>query len=141
MRADEHRLQNALLVELSKIDGCVAWRNTVGTFRAYSNPEKIVKAGTPGQADVFAVYEGRFFSIELKAPKGRKRDRQEAWARTVVKCGGTHMWAKLRGGEEADIRSTVHEVVTLVKERGPQGVSPGAQSSILGATREGRAAT
>ena len=142
MRLNEHKLQNRLLVALSKIPGCLCWRHTVGTFRAYGEPEKIVKVGTPGQADVFCVYQGKFFSIELKAEKGRKREGQERWAKAVTRCGGTHIWACLKGGPDLDyeIDATIREVLLVLKSNGPGAEAsspqchPTDRSETLGAT-------
>lgn len=120
MRRDEHKLQNAMLIGLSEA-GALTWRNTVGTFRAYSNPDQIVKVGTPGQADVFCVYQGRFYSIELKAAKGRKRDRQVAWEASVHNHGAIHLWAQLAGDRplQDDIAAVVEATVEAVTQKNP----------------------
>ena len=112
MRLDEHRFQNAILVACSKLSRCRVWRNTVGTFRAYSKPEKIVKVGLPGQADIFGIIDGRFLSIEVKARSGRVRKEQTAWAETVEAMGGLHILARLGDDLDQSVRGVVEEVTS-----------------------------
>jgi len=44
-----------------------------------------VKAGAP---DLVIVWEGRFFGIELKAPKGRLSESQKSTCDMIVRAGG-----------------------------------------------------
>jgi|GEM_PF-1009495 len=120
MRLTEHKFQSMLLVALSRVQGCKVWRNVVGTFRAYSNPEQIVKVGVPGQADIFGMIDGRFLSIEVKAPRGRVRKEQERWGEMVNREGGIHIVA--RAG--CDLDESVREIVSLV-ELSRNGNPPG----------------
>lgn len=93
------------------------WRQQSGVFRAYDNPQNVVRVGQPGMADSLAVVAvtitpdmvgktvGVAVAAEYKTDRGRQSEAQVNWQRAF----------QLRGGIYRVIRSAA-EMVGLVDE-------------------------
>lgn len=98
-------LMRDILVELSKIPGCVFWRNNVG----FDEMRKIRYGLAVGSGDLIGMIDGVFCSIEVKTKKGRVSAEQEAWRRLILQSKGYAM--VVRSVQEAidsvnELRST-----------------------------------
>lgn len=110
-RNPETNIKNEILLAVGGRPDGMAWSQQVGTFRAYDNPERIVKIGQPGMADIMSVVAvkitpdmvgktiGVAVAIEAKTLTGRQRDQQILWAHAFENRGGIYLLA--RSGEQA----------------------------------------
>lgn len=101
-KKEETNLQNGILVALSNA-GHLPWRNQVGVFRAYDNPQRIIKIGTPGMADIIDVVPvvitpemvgktvGVAVAMEIKTLTGQQRENQQLWELALKKRGGIYL--------------------------------------------------
>lgn len=99
---NETNLQNQILLDIGTRPDVLAWRQQVGLFRAYDNPERVVRVGTPGMADIGMIVQveitpdmvGRTIGVavqpEVKTLKGSQRKGQEDWMTAVEKRGGLY---------------------------------------------------
>ena len=62
--------------------GGMAWRNNTGTRGG-------IRYGKKGSGDVFALYKGRFYSVELKTGRDTLSEDQARWIAEVRQQGGT----------------------------------------------------
>lgn len=67
----------------------MVWRNNVGAMRAPGGA--FVKFGEAGAADVFMVYRGKFYGIEIKTKDGKISPAQLAWRTRVLSAGGVYV--------------------------------------------------
>lgn len=98
----ETNISNGILLALSGKD-CLAWKQTVGSFRAIDNPQRIVQVGTPGMSDIMTVRAltitpdmvGKTVGIavahEVKTASGTQRKGQQLWERALNKAGGIYL--------------------------------------------------
>lgn len=75
---------NSILVEACKINGVRCWKNHTGTFRDFSNFDRIIKIGTKGRPDIEGFIKGldRYaihFGIEVKTGSGVQSREQKAY--------------------------------------------------------------
>lgn len=101
----ETNLQNNILLALSQA-GHLPWRNQVGVFRSYDDPNRIIKIGTPGMADIIDVVPvtitpdmvgktvGVAVAIEVKTATGTQRKKQEDFQKAFEKRGGIYRIAR-----------------------------------------------
>jgi len=72
---DEHSIQNAIRLELSKYGFCV-FRANVGKVKMQDG--RWFDTGLPkGFSDLFAIKDGRVYFLEVKTPTGTVRPEQE----------------------------------------------------------------
>ena len=95
-------VQNPALLEVGARPDVLVWRQQVGVFRAYDNPDRVVKVGIKGMADsgmIVAVtvtpeMVGKTIGVavqpEFKVANGKQREHQEDWQRAVEKRGGVY---------------------------------------------------
>jgi hypothetical protein len=81
----------ASIIEYITLKGGLAWRNNTG---GYKTETRFIRFGRVGSGDVFAVYRGKFLSIEVKVGRDRLRPAQEEWMEKVEACGGIPVVAK-----------------------------------------------
>lgn len=107
---DETKIQNAILVAHSQA-GALTWRNHCGAFRAMDNPQRIIKVGTPGMADIISVVPvkitadmvgktiGVAVATEVKTATGAQGQKQKLWQHAYQLRGGIYLIA--RSAEQA----------------------------------------
>lgn len=86
----EKEIQNAILIALSEIPGCLVWRQQSGTFLDPHRKGRRVKVGVPGMSDIGAIYRGLSIQIEVKDVKKRQSDVQRRWQAWVERAGGIY---------------------------------------------------
>ena len=111
-------VQTPALLAVGARPDVLVWRQQVGVFRSYDDPDRLVRVGVPGMSDAMAVVAvevtpamvgrtvGVFVSAEFKTADGRQRKPQRAWQRAVEQRGG--VYAVVRS--EADMRALVARV-------------------------------
>jgi hypothetical protein len=100
--SERNETQNPALLAVGCDPDVMIWRNQVGTFRAFDNPDRIVKIGTKGSADSIGVVAvtvtpemvGRTIGVaiaaEFKTATGRQSPDQKAWQAAFEKRGGMY---------------------------------------------------
>lgn len=95
-------VQNPALLAASSIPGVLAMRQQSGVFRAMTDPDRIVRVGLPGMADVGLIVAvtitpemvgqriGVAVQAEMKTATGRQSDDQRTWAEAVRRAGGVY---------------------------------------------------
>lgn len=72
-----------------RLQGWFAWRNNTGARKIGKH---FVRWGVPGSADILALRNGVFLSLEIKRPGSRthkvRKAQQEQWADEVRRHGG-----------------------------------------------------
>ncbi len=72
--------------------GALAWRNNTGAYKP--DDKRFIRYGTRGSGDIFAVYRGKFYSIEVKTGSDWVRDSQDEWMDKVEAAGGIAVIAR-----------------------------------------------
>ncbi len=105
----ESHIQAAIRAALSRDGNVRVWRNNTGVLP--NGQGGFLRFGLAvGSGDLIGIVMpmGRFFSLEIKTPKGRISPEQYAWQATVRKFGGVAEFA--RSVEEA--LAVVHKIKT-----------------------------
>lgn len=101
-RNQETNISHEILLELSGPD-CLAWKQTVGNFRAIDNPDRIVQVGVPGLPDIMTVRAvtitadmvGKTIGVavahEVKTATGKQRESQLCFQQALEKRGGIYL--------------------------------------------------
>lgn len=86
----ESDIQDAIRLALGREADLALWRNSVGTAEHWDGRrvQRVRYGLAPGSADLVGVCRGRFFALEVKAPKGRVAPEQEQWLAMVRHKGG-----------------------------------------------------
>ena len=100
---ETREVQNPALLAVGQRDDVLIWRQMVGTFRAYTNPNRIIKVGNAGDSDAMSVVKvtitpdmvgktiGVAVAAEFKVPKtGRLSEDQKSFRDAFEKRGGTY---------------------------------------------------
>jgi hypothetical protein len=99
---ETREVQNPALLAVGGRPDVLIWRQQSGVFRAYDNPERIVRVGHPGMADAGAIVQvvitpdmvGKTVGVavqpEFKTRAGRQREAQENWQAAVEQRGGVY---------------------------------------------------
>jgi len=84
LKVSEKEIQKTILDYLH-LRGIFAWRNNTGAFRSvYNGKERFHRFGTPGSGDILGLTkQGKFFSIEVKAPGNKVTPDQERFMTEV----------------------------------------------------------
>lgn len=102
-RNPETDLQNEILLAIGSRPDTLAWRQTVGAFRAMDNPSRIVRVGVPGMSDVMSVVAvtvtprmvGAVVPVavahEIKTATGKQREAQKLWQKAFEERGGIYL--------------------------------------------------
>lgn len=122
MDRPEQDLQRALFQHIRQrgVPGLVAWHTPNGAYLGGKRSRKgVAIAGSimkglgvlPGVSDIIAVYDGKVFALELKAPGGRATEAQLEFISNMERAGAftcvaegldralktLEMWGLLRG--------------------------------------------
>ena len=93
---------NPALLAVGQRRDVMAWKQPTGVFRAYDNPQQIIKVGTPGQSDAMMVVAvtitpdmvGKTIGVavapEFKTATGRQRENQVNWQHAFELRGGIY---------------------------------------------------
>jgi hypothetical protein len=95
----EGAIKNSILLALGEQGDVLAWNAPCGVFRSFDDPQRIVRVGPPGRADILGVCNGRAIAIEVKTATGRLRPDQERWRDAFTQRGG--VWVLARSAEDA----------------------------------------
>ena len=94
--------QNPALLAVGARPDVLAWRQQSGVFRAYDDPQRVVRVGVTGMADAGMIVAmtitpdmvGRTIGVsvqpEFKVGKGAQREAQANWQRAVEARGGVY---------------------------------------------------
>lgn len=94
--------QNPALLAVGARPDVLVWRQQSGLFRAFDNPDRIVRIGQPGMADSAMIVAvtitpdmvGKTIGVavqpEFKTLKGGQRENQQRWQIAVEKRGGIY---------------------------------------------------
>lgn len=101
----ETNTQAEILLALSQA-GALVWRNQVGVFRAMDDPQRVVKVGVPGMADIIGVVPvkitadmvgktiGVAMAVEVKTATGQQRQKQKLWQLAAERRGAIYRIAR-----------------------------------------------
>lgn len=110
MKNPETYIQNATLLAVGGRPDVLAFRQMSGVFRAMDNPDRVVRVGLPGMADLGLIVAvtidpsmvGRTIGVavqaEVKTCTGRQRDDQRTWQAAVEQRGG--IYQLVRSGDD-----------------------------------------
>jgi hypothetical protein len=71
------------------------WRSNTGAFAGeYKGKKRFVRFGKKGTPDIFAVYDGEIFGIEVKGPNGELSEEQKEWRNEFWHAGGYYVVAR-----------------------------------------------
>ena len=103
MATPETNVKNECFLAAGSDPAVLMWRQQVGIFRAYDNPDRIIKAGMPGQSDscmavcveITPEMVGQKIAVlcqpEFKRPKGgRQSPKQKDWQKAIEQVGGIY---------------------------------------------------
>ena len=96
-------LINIVLLYLSTVKLCRAWRNETGM--AFTQRGTPVKYGLKGSADILGCWNSKFISIEIKTVNDKQRDQQKLFQTAIGKCGGIYILAY----ELDDVKKYIHD--------------------------------
>lgn len=97
MRAPTETALVRAVIKCLGLHGWMAWRNNTGGLRI---GKRLVRFGTLGSGDVFALKDGVFLSLECKMPGNTPTAHQQAWMELVSRSGG--VGAVIRSLQELD---------------------------------------
>lgn len=98
----ETKIQNTALLAVGQRPDVLAMRLHSGVFRAYDDPDKIVRVGQPGLPDTMMLVAveirpemvGRTIAVavaaEIKTAKGRQSEPQKRWQQAFERRGGVY---------------------------------------------------
>jgi len=98
----ETKIQNAALLAVGQRPDVLAMRLQSGVFRAYDDPDKIVRIGQPGLPDTMMLVAtqitpdmiGKTIAVavaaEIKTAKGRQSEAQRNWQAAFEARGGVY---------------------------------------------------
>lgn len=67
------------------------WRNNSGAWKVEN---RFIRFGQPGSPDIFCLYKGKCYGIEVKNEKGKQSDLQQAWEISFQFAGGIYILAR-----------------------------------------------
>lgn len=68
------------------------WRNNSGAMKTEHGA--FVRFGTPGSPDIFCIWDGLIYGIEVKSPNGRLSEIQQSFLKEFEKAGGIPIVAR-----------------------------------------------
>ena len=104
MQISEKTIQTDILAWLN-FNGFFAWKNHLGGIHRAGQPT--TKNPNRGAPDIFAVKDGFFLGIEVKAPGGRPAEHQILWLEKFRQHGGHPV-----------IASSLDACITAIKQTG-----------------------
>lgn len=122
----EKAIQNEVLVDVTALEGVMAWRENsgfawvgeevkvrVGRSILVTPDMKILKnarplrAGTPGIGDIMGSAKGRAFALEIKDADGRQEESQMRFEQAFTRAGGAYSVVRSREEAVAFLRRSV----------------------------------
>lgn len=89
----ERQIQRDIQLRFGALPWMRLWRVNVGVARTPDGG--MMRFGLPGMADLSGIVAcGRRLEIEVKGPKGRLTEQQEAWGRCISALGGLYLVAR-----------------------------------------------
>lgn len=116
----ETKIQNACLLATGDHGDVLAWRQMSGVFRAMDDPERVVRVGQTGMADIGMIVPvvitadmvGQTIGVavqpEVKTRKGRQAEDQHTWQEAVQRAGGIYRLVR----SAADMTALIEDVRT-----------------------------
>ena len=98
----ETKIQNSCLLATVDHPDVLVWRQQSGVFRAMDDPDRVVRVGQPGMADlgmivpvtITAAMVGLTVGVavqpEIKTRKGKQAKDQHTWQAAVQRAGGVY---------------------------------------------------
>lgn len=98
----ETKIQNACLLATGVHADVLAWRQQSGVFRAMDDPDRVVKVGQTGMADLGMIVPvtitpamvgmtiGVAVQPEIKTRRGKQATDQHTWQAAVQRAGGIY---------------------------------------------------
>ena len=86
----EHEIQRQIL-EWLELKHIFHWRNNVGAMKTLRG---FIRFGTPGSPDIFALWNGVLWGIEVKNEKGRLSILQATFGARLAAAGGNYLVAR-----------------------------------------------
>ena len=95
-------VQHPAMLAVGQLPDVLVWRQQSGLFRAYDNPDRVVRVGVPGLADSMMIVAvtvtpdmvgktiGVAVAAEFKAGKAGQNTQQKRWQRAAQKRGGIY---------------------------------------------------
>lgn len=83
------------IMEVIRYLGMEPYRRNVAAMTAeYKGKRRFIKAGEPGQSDLWCILpDGRHAEIEVKRPGEKPNENQTAWLRKTNKLTGASFWS------------------------------------------------
>jgi len=94
---NEKQIETMILDYLAYMPNARFWKNnTMGIFDPTRGIMRTLNGRhhAKGAADILGVINGRFIAIEVKKPKGKISDSQEAFLQSIVDAGGVAFIAR-----------------------------------------------
>lgn len=91
MSKTEHEIQNEILIYVTHLPNTFAFRMNTGATKV---GDRFITFGLKGQPDIFAIMNGRFIGIEVKAAKGKQSEAQKNWETNCTLAGGLYILAR-----------------------------------------------
>ena len=89
----EHQVQTQILEELLS-RGIFCFRNNSGAFATqYKDKNYFIQFGLKGSSDIIAIINGIFVGIEVKGPRGKQSEYQNAFQKNIEDAGGIYILA------------------------------------------------
>jgi hypothetical protein len=116
--AETRTVQLPAMLAVGGRQDVLCWRQQSGTFRAYDDPQRVVKVGLPGMADAGMVVAvkiteamvgktiGVLTQAEFKTSSGRQSEAQRNWQAAVEQRGGVYRLVR----SEAEMLALVDDV-------------------------------
>lgn len=91
----ESKIQAAIRVRLRRLGIVLHRRNTGMTQAVHNGRSRIIRYGSPGQADLYGwvIRTGQHVEIEVKRPGNRPTPKQLEWLRECTRLGVLAWWA------------------------------------------------
>ena len=99
---ETRQVQNPALLAVGARPDVMIWRQQSGVFRAFDNPQQVIRVGQPGMSDSLAVVAvtitpemvgktvGVAVAAEYKTDTGRQSEAQRNWQAAFQKRGGIY---------------------------------------------------
>lgn len=108
-QAHQNLVKNVMIAISNEHPDVLLIPYTVGMFRAWDNPDRVVHAGRAGVPDLIAFGKGWFLFMDAKTGKADFNDNQKNFIRRVAEIMGNHSHVK-------KIRS-VSDALALIAEK------------------------
>ena len=88
---EHQKLLKEVMISIQKMyPEARAFERHVGVFR-YLRSNGIIKINKPGMADLWLIYKGHHFEIEIKTRNAKQTKEQKNWEKTITSCGSYYL--------------------------------------------------